>query len=77
MNFIAKNYRFKCEHCSNLCDMFFYMEKRVCEDFLKASKIVCDECYKKDQESNAPNFNKDNFECTSIFSLLNSPDCKI
>lgn len=75
MNFIIKNYRFKCENCSKLCGLFFYLEKQV-EDFLRSSKVICEECFKIDKKTEKNRFNQDIFECTSIFHLLHSQDSK-
>lgn len=76
INFIAKNYRFKCENCGNLCGIFFYLENKGSEEFLKSSLVICEECFKNDQSQQIPKFNKENFECTSVFNLMNNQDCK-
>lgn len=77
MNFLAKNYRFKCENCANLCGIFFYLEIKRTEEFLKSSLVICDDCFKNDQIKESPRYSKENFECTSIFNLLNNHECKL
>lgn len=85
MNFISKNYRFKCENCSGICGLFFYIDKE--EDFLKSSNIICEECFKKFSSNdtsdikeedkkeniyiNKIKFKKENFKYTTIFNILN------
>ena len=70
MNFISKNYRFKCENCTNLCGLFFYIDKGE-EDFLKSSIIICENCFAKDEKFKEK---KEAFKHTTIFNILSDPN---
>lgn len=61
MNFLAKNYRPKCDLCSLLCGIEWYSEKE------KEGIIVCENCF---ENSNNPNFSKENFELTNFYNLF-------
>ena len=74
INFLSKNYRFECDNCSNLCGMFFYIEKKNNEDFLKTNLIICENCLKEGID--IKKYAKDDFTFTSIFYLINSSECK-
>ncbi len=86
INFLAKNYRPKCDMCSNLCNMEWYMhsggssaseEKNSTITFesVKEILLICENCYETD---NFPKgVSKDNFESANFFNIISSSESKI
>ena len=74
LNFLAKNFRFKCQNCSKLCGINFYIEKSSDNDFLKNAVIICEECYKGD--SIIKSISKENLISASIYNVINPRESK-
>jgi hypothetical protein len=66
MNFLSKNYRPKCDICSKLCDIEWYMLKN-CD--VKNMLLICDKCYVG--ECFTKDFTKDDFELANFFNIIN------
>lgn len=74
-NFLAKNYRFKCDECSKLCGLSFYVEKHSQEeDYLKKTIVICEQCY---NENKVPkSINKENLQVSNFYSVVNPRESK-
>ena len=85
-NFLAKNYRPKCDMCSKLCNMEWYMQtssNNLKEDKLsvnpfdavKENLLVCEDCL---ENGNLPKgLSKENFEIANFFNIVNPAASKI
>lgn len=49
INFLSKNFRFKCDNCRRLCGLDFFIEsdKYNQDDYLKTSMVICEECHQQ------------------------------
>lgn len=76
MNFLARNYRPKCDMCSNLCDIDWYMqtEGKTPEGYSSDSLLICDQCMEK--ENFPQGLTKENFELANLFSIVNPSESK-
>jgi hypothetical protein len=76
MNFLAKNYRPKCDMCLKLCDLDWYMQSpssRISKDDnlknVKESLLICEQCF---ETGNYPkNLTKEDFEMANFFNVVN------
>jgi hypothetical protein len=76
MNFLAKNYRPKCDICSNLCGMDWYIQNNgdlIHKDdplsSVKDSILICEECF---ESGNYPKgITKEDFEMANFFNIVN------
>lgn len=69
LNFLAKNYRPKCDMCSNLCGLDFYVHKDENNNLFKTVLLICEDCLKN---SNFPkDLSSDNFEITNVLNIAN------
>jgi hypothetical protein len=74
INFLAKNYRPKCDICSNLCGLEWYVQNQVEisteEDpfkKVKNSMLVCEKCF---QGGNIPKgLTKEDFEIANFYNI--------
>lgn len=84
INFLAKNYRPKCDICSNLCNIDWYMQtsppntglinKENNLSQLKDSLIICENCY---EISNFPKgLTKEDFEMANFYNVINPNESK-
>lgn len=72
INFISRNYRFKCDTCSNLCGFNIYIEDFKDNkdfDFLKNSIVICEDCYSSDNKNSL--VDKSKLISSNIYSVLN------
>jgi hypothetical protein len=72
INYLEKNYRTKCDFCSNLCDELYSLKDNYCiegeNSNLKGLLIICGTCFTNE---NFPNdLSKDMFERSDIGKLL-------
>ncbi len=78
INFLAKNYRPKCDMCSKLCNVEWYMQSmKEVEHFekIRESLLICETCY---DETNLPKgLNKEDFESANFFNVVNPNESKI
>ena len=67
INFIAKNFRPRCDFCGNLCDLEWLSKKVVETNNKTFSIILCEKCYK------GHNYPKDlkqsDFEISNLFDF--------
>lgn len=80
MNFLAKNYRPKCDMCSGLCDLDWYMQNLKkgeniynqlfsMKDKEKDALLLCENCF---ETGNYPkNLTKEDFELGNFFNIVN------
>jgi hypothetical protein len=87
INFLAKNYRPKCDMCSKLCNMEWYMQmggpsvtipdEKISSnpfDFIKESLLICEGCF---EGGNLPKgLSKENFELANFFNIVNPSESK-
>lgn len=67
MNFIAKNYRLKCDMCNKLCGIEWYLLNKDNHE-IKNLFIVCENCF---ENNNIPkDLKKEDFEISNIYSIL-------
>ena len=72
MNFLSKNYRPKCDICSKLCDIEWYMLKI---SDAKNMLLICEKCYESD---NFPkDLTKDDFEIANFFNIINPTESNL
>lgn len=74
MNFLAKNYRPKCDICSNLCDLDWFMQRGDL-NINKDTLLICDRCYENDLFPK--NLTKESFELANFFNVINPSESKI
>lgn len=88
INFLAKNYRPKCDMCSKLCNMEWYMqiggssttlneEKNIKNPFdtIKESLLLCEGCL---ESGNLPKgLSIENFELANFFNIVNPSESKL
>lgn len=85
MSFLAKNYRPKCDICSSLCGIDWYIQ--VSKDLvsnvpseesvmtkLKESVLVCESCYEKSELPKG--LTKEDFEIANFFNIVNPSESK-
>jgi hypothetical protein len=72
VNFLAKNYRPKCDICSQLCNMEWYMQKN--QD-VKSCLLICETCY--ESNSYPKDFTKDDFEIANFFNIINPSESNL
>ena len=85
MSFLAKNYRPKCDICSSLCGIDWYIQ--VSKDLvsnvpseeslmtrLKESMLVCESCYEKSELPKG--LTKEDFEIANFFNIVNPSESK-
>jgi hypothetical protein len=91
MNFLAKNYRPKCDMCSNLCGIDWYLNISINgisstdtkinakeEDNLhhiRDSLLICEVCY--DSANFPKGLKKDSFETANFFNIVNPSESTI
>jgi hypothetical protein len=63
MNFLSKNYRPKCDICSELCDIEWYMLKNT------NMLLICENCY--EGKCFTKDLTKDDFEIANFFNIMN------
>jgi hypothetical protein len=87
MNFLAKNYRPKCDMCSDLCDIDWYMQTKANSGSGKTLTniinntnsvsdmlLICEGCY---ENSNFPQgLVKSDFEMANFFNVVNPSESK-
>ena len=69
INYLEKNYRTKCDFCSNLCSNDLYSLKETTE--IKDTLVICGNCY--ETENFPKDLSKEMFEISNINKLF----CKI
>jgi hypothetical protein len=89
INFLSKNYRPKCDMCSKLCNIEWYMQSdpnnaieklnksEAEENFnhVKESLLICENCYDK---GNLPKgLSKEDFELANFFNIVNPSESNI
>ena len=81
INFLTKNYRPKCDLCSGLCELEFYVANTKLLDYQGDSKIpsilnpnkqsimlVCEKCFEKNEFPNG--LTKEDFTLSNVFNIL-------
>jgi hypothetical protein len=85
MSFLAKNYRPKCDICSSLCGIDWYIQagKELVSNIpseesvmtrLKDSVLVCESCYEKSEFPKG--LTKEDFEIANFFNIVNPSESK-
>ncbi len=76
INFLAKNFRFKCDNCSNLCGLSFYLEGEKSNeiDYLKNTIVICENCYKNNDIINS--IQKSSLILGNIYNVINPRESK-
>jgi len=73
INFLAKNYRPKCDLCKNICDINWYMLKK--QDFDNQSQLICEVCF-ENEKFNKESYKKEDFELANFFNIINPSESK-
>lgn len=73
INFLAENYRPKCDYCKNLCGLDWFMER---ENSNKNPFLICDMCFDTEKFEEIKNFaferklQKKDFERANFFNII-------
>lgn len=74
INFLAKNYRPKCDLCEKICNIDWYMLRK--QDESNQSFLICDACF-ENEEYSKKNFKKEDFEMANFFNIINPSESNI
>lgn len=67
MNFLAKNYRPKCDICLKLCNLDWYMQKNASDN--KDALLLCENCF--DSAHYPRDLTKEDFLIANFFNIVN------
>ena len=77
INFLAKNYRPKCDICKKLCNLDWFMQKEKTNETNKTSFLICDTCFDLGKYSESEyNLQKKDFESANFFNIINKSESK-
>lgn len=73
INFLAKNYRPKCDICNRLCNIDWYMLKK--SEGNNKSFLICELCFESEKFTQE-NYKKEDFEMANFFNIINPSESK-
>ena len=74
INFLAKNYRPKCDICKKVCHIDWYSLRR--QEYNNESFLICEVCF-ENEKFNKQNYKKENFEMANFFNIINPLESNI
>lgn len=74
INFLAKNYRPKCDICKKLCNIDWYMLRK--QEDNNESELICEVCFDSEKFPKDV-YKKEDFEMANFFNIINPSESKI
>lgn len=68
INFLAKNYRPKCDICKRICNIDWYMLRK--QDINNESLLICEVCFENEKFPKKI-YKKEDFEMANFFNIIN------
>jgi hypothetical protein len=75
INFLAKNYRPKCDLCKRICNIDWYMLRKQ-DVNNNESLLICEVCFENEKFSKE-SFKKEDFEMANFFNIINPSESTI